>query len=86
MNRSSCACTIAAIVALSAPAIANAHIHLVGNRSHIGKSHRVHSGMRRDNRLRVRTERYSGGAPSGVEPLQGEDRDRGVYLGQRHDD
>ncbi|GIQ78063.1 hypothetical protein ACE103_31010 [Bradyrhizobium sp. ma5] len=88
MKRTVRALTIAAILTVVSPAVANegAGFRPVSGRSHAGESYRDYAIGRHDNRLRLRSGGRERGWPSGSYPLEYEDRDRGVYLGQRHDD
>ncbi|GKQ54877.1 hypothetical protein [Bradyrhizobium sp. Ce-3] len=88
MKRTVGAFIIAAMFAVASPAVANegTGIRLVGDRSHAGEPYRGYAIGRHDSRPRLRSESRERGWLSGSYPLEYEDRDRGVYLGQRHDD
>ncbi|UGY16490.1 hypothetical protein [Bradyrhizobium septentrionale] len=89
MKRPTCAFIIAAIFAVASAAVANAQgagIRPVGDRSRAGEPYRGYPTGRHDSRPPVRSDGRERGWPSGSYPLEYEDRDRGVYLGQRHDD
>ena len=83
MKRLAYALSTVAILTVAAPMMTKAHgVH----HGHAGKIYRGHSVACHDVRPPAPRYGYDRVAPGEWNSLEYEDRDRGLYMGQRHDD